>query len=409
MAVTEEILCVIPYCQRNFLIKNRYVVFVLFDVLIHYEYISYKERKHMEIIEVTDRTQELIGQLLDIWENSVKETHLFLSEAEIAEIRKYVPQALAGVPHLLVARDEANAPIAFMGIDNQMLEMLFVSPQNRGRGVGKKLVQYAIKEYAVNELTVNEQNPQAIGFYEHIGFRVYRKTDTDEQGKPYPLLYMKWYPDLEAVRKKKKKTVTAVFIIGALVVMGVAAAAVILISLFTEKNVVTDVGEYEKYFGPQGIHRSNSTEAWEETRESYLVLNDIFPEKLPDSAEVEDFYYEYFNPWDPCYLCYLVYSCDEEDYKAETDRLKQIKMPEDYLIYGSTGFPYPPLAVNAGRNGYIYAMAEDVQNKIIYVELTFHNFFTDIDYERVIPKEYLPIGFDAKTDNPYREEYRSEL
>lgn len=58
----------------------------------------------MEIIEVSDRTPELMEQLLIIWENSVKETHLFLSEAEIADISKYVPQALAGVPHLIVAR-----------------------------------------------------------------------------------------------------------------------------------------------------------------------------------------------------------------------------------------------------------------------------------------------------------------
>lgn len=37
---------------------------------------------------------------------------------------------------------------------------------------------------------MNEQNPQARGFYEHMGFRVYKRTDHDEQGNPYPLLYM---------------------------------------------------------------------------------------------------------------------------------------------------------------------------------------------------------------------------
>ena len=68
----------------------------------------------MEIIEVSDRTPELMEQLLIIWENSVKETHLFLSEAEIADISKYVPQALAGVPHLIVAKDDANEPVAFI-------------------------------------------------------------------------------------------------------------------------------------------------------------------------------------------------------------------------------------------------------------------------------------------------------
>lgn len=40
-------------------------------------------------------------------------------------------------------------------------------------------------------VTVNEQNPQAVGFYEHLGFVTYQRTDHDEQGNPYPLLYMK--------------------------------------------------------------------------------------------------------------------------------------------------------------------------------------------------------------------------
>ena len=45
--------------------------------------------------------------------------------------------------------------------------------------------------YGLRELAVNQQNPQARGFYEHMGFHVYRRTETDEQGGPYPLLYMK--------------------------------------------------------------------------------------------------------------------------------------------------------------------------------------------------------------------------
>ena len=43
----------------------------------------------------------------------------------------------------------------------------------------------------VREVTVNEQNPQAVGFYQHMGFEVYKRTETDEQGGPYPLLYMR--------------------------------------------------------------------------------------------------------------------------------------------------------------------------------------------------------------------------
>lgn len=60
----------------------------------------------MEIVEVCGRKPELIPALLTVWENSVRATHLFLSEAEIAKIKEYVPQALAEAEHLVIAENE---------------------------------------------------------------------------------------------------------------------------------------------------------------------------------------------------------------------------------------------------------------------------------------------------------------
>lgn len=39
-------------------------------------------------------------------------------------------------------------------------------------------------------MTVNEQNPQERGFYEHMGFKVVERAAVDDQGNPYPILYM---------------------------------------------------------------------------------------------------------------------------------------------------------------------------------------------------------------------------
>jgi len=87
----------------------------------------------MRIIEVEERIPFLRDQLLKVWENSVRATHLFLSDAEIKDIKKYVPQALREVTHLLIAEDETGNPIAFMGVDGARLEMLFVAPEERGK------------------------------------------------------------------------------------------------------------------------------------------------------------------------------------------------------------------------------------------------------------------------------------
>lgn len=144
----------------------------------------------MRIIEVTDRTPDIRNRLLEVWENSVRATHLFLSDNEIKSIKEYVPEALNGIAHLVIAEDEKSSPMAFMGIEKGTLEMLFISPEERGKGLGRRLIQYGIENYSVNRLAVNEQNPQAKGFYEHMGFHIYKRTDLDEQGNPYPLLYM---------------------------------------------------------------------------------------------------------------------------------------------------------------------------------------------------------------------------
>ena len=145
----------------------------------------------MEIIEITDRDSLLIEQLLNIWESSVRATHLFLSAKEIDSIKQYVPRALREVPHLLAVKNEKEIPVGFMGIAEHRLEMLFISASERGKGLGKELLKYGIETYSVADLAVNEQNPLAKAFYEHMGFEVYRRTELDEQGNPYPLLYMR--------------------------------------------------------------------------------------------------------------------------------------------------------------------------------------------------------------------------
>jgi putative acetyltransferase len=145
----------------------------------------------MNIIEITNRTDSLTKQLLDVWESAVRQTHTFLSESEILRIKGYVPDAIGNVARLLVSMDDSDKAIAFPGLEGSKIEMLFVDASHRGRGIGKQMLAFAIENCAASKVTVNEQNPLAIGFYEHMGFRTYKRTDFDEEGNPYPLLYMR--------------------------------------------------------------------------------------------------------------------------------------------------------------------------------------------------------------------------
>ena len=136
-----------------------------------------------------DRTDTLIEALTTLWEASVRCTHHFLTENDIQKLTLFVKTGLSGIETLVVA-SENHKPIAFMGIEAAKIEMLFVSPDYFGKGVGKQLAELAISQYEVQYVDVNEQNQQAIGFYEHIGFDVFERTEVDEQGNPFPILNM---------------------------------------------------------------------------------------------------------------------------------------------------------------------------------------------------------------------------
>lgn len=142
----------------------------------------------MILQDTEHRDTALVSALVAVWERSVRATHTFLTDDEINRIKQYVPQAIAEVPELAVMRPDSDSseqtPLTFMGVADGRLEMLFVDPDHREHGVGKQLLEHGIAHHNVSELTVNEQNPQAIEFYQHMGFVTYRRTEQDEEGGP---------------------------------------------------------------------------------------------------------------------------------------------------------------------------------------------------------------------------------
>jgi len=87
-------------------------------------------------------------------------------------------------------RDYKNKIIGFIGVADQNLEMLFIHPNYRAKGIGKNLLQYSMSKLNVTKVDVNEQNEQAVGFYHHFGFKTIGRSELDSSGKPYPVLHM---------------------------------------------------------------------------------------------------------------------------------------------------------------------------------------------------------------------------
>lgn len=145
----------------------------------------------MQIMTPQDRTDTLVEELTSVWRASVEATHDFLSEQDVERIAQYVPEAIHTVRILVTACDDNGHALGFAGVDDGKLEMLFIDPAYRGKGVGATLLNFTVHELGVTTVDVNEQNAQARGFYEHEGFEVVGRSETDEQGEPFPILHMR--------------------------------------------------------------------------------------------------------------------------------------------------------------------------------------------------------------------------
>jgi putative acetyltransferase len=131
--------------------------------------------------------------MFDIWLRSVRATHDFLTEEDIARFQPLVRDYVASDAEfwVLCERDGDDAPIGFMGLADNKVDALFLAPECHRRGGGRALVRHA--QGLKGELTVevNEQNPGACRFYEACGFVVEGRSELDGNGLPFPLLHMR--------------------------------------------------------------------------------------------------------------------------------------------------------------------------------------------------------------------------
>ena len=141
------------------------------------------ELKHIE----SEERDGLLPELLLVWESSVRATHDFLHEGDVDFLRPYVEQGLKKIPVLLCALEKGR-PLAFLGMAEDSIEMLFVHADFRHKGIGSTLMREALSLGALR-VDVNEQNPQALGFYQRFGFEVVSRDGVDSLGLPYPILH----------------------------------------------------------------------------------------------------------------------------------------------------------------------------------------------------------------------------
>lgn len=132
-----------------------------------------------------------LDRLVEVWEASVRATHDFLTESDIEFFKPMVLPELLSLEHLLCVRDGDGMAVGFVGVSNGKMEALFVHPDWRRTGVGRRLARHAVVELGATIVDVNEQNHQAVAFYRRLGFEVEGRSAVDDTGKPFPLLHLR--------------------------------------------------------------------------------------------------------------------------------------------------------------------------------------------------------------------------
>ncbi|MDU9405474.1 acetyltransferase [Pseudomonas sp. zfem004] len=129
-------------------------------------------------------------QLLNIWLRSVRATHHFLQPSDIEALLPQLRDVYLPAVELWVAVNAEDCPLGFIGLNENHVEMLFIEPDLRGKGIGRALLEHARSSRNQLSVDVNEQNPEAVGFYLHYGFVQTGRSPLDGEGRPFPLLHL---------------------------------------------------------------------------------------------------------------------------------------------------------------------------------------------------------------------------
>jgi putative acetyltransferase len=127
-------------------------------------------------------------QMISVWEKSVRATHHFVSSEEVDRLKELVKKIDFNSYSVYCLTSESKV-LGFLGVEDDVIETLFLDPDYIGQQLGTKLINFALDELKATKVNVNEQNLNAVKFYSKFGFVTYERTEEDSEG--YPILKMK--------------------------------------------------------------------------------------------------------------------------------------------------------------------------------------------------------------------------
>lgn len=133
-----------------------------------------------------------VPRALEIWRDAVDATHGFLTREDRIDIDRLVAEEFLPNSALwLIDGPDARAR-GFLVMDGDMIDALFVDPKVHGQGYGTALLDHAVALSPQATVEASEQADNALPFYEARGFVRVSRSETDPQGRPYPLVMLRY-------------------------------------------------------------------------------------------------------------------------------------------------------------------------------------------------------------------------
>lgn len=140
---------------------------------------------------VNECVKEDLDAILRIWESSVRATHTFLTSDEIEFYKGRMADIYLDNVKLYKINSFSGETAGFIGVADNKIEMLFISPKYFRQGYGRDLINFAIDYLNVYLVDVNEENEDAYRFYRRQGFKKTGLSEKDGEGKNHPIIHMR--------------------------------------------------------------------------------------------------------------------------------------------------------------------------------------------------------------------------
>ncbi len=132
------------------------------------------------MIQKFEPNGEQIRKIMRIWENSVIKAHKFIPKAYWKENYSVVKEKYLPAAQTYVFKEQDIIQGFISILDGKFIGALFVGIEYQRKGIGEKLLQFALKKYGNLRLAVYKKNKGAVDFYKKNGFAVIKERINEE-------------------------------------------------------------------------------------------------------------------------------------------------------------------------------------------------------------------------------------